>query len=137
MDRDARRAARVRLVEAMRQGKPWHEAAAAAGLAVGRSTAYRLRRRAQAEGLGALEDRRHGHPSKLRAPVRAWLEGYCRGRPGRPAPPSHAVQAALRERFGLRVSVGHLNAVRAALGLGRPRGAGGNGPAAAARPPAR
>jgi transposase len=133
MDRDARRAARRRLVEGMRRGQPWHEAAAAAGLVVGRSTAYRLRRRAQTEGEAALEDRRHGHPSKLRAPVRAWLEGFCRGRP---PPPSHVVQAALRERFGLRVSVGHLNAVRAALGLGRPRGAGGNGPGAAARPPA-
>jgi transposase len=134
MDRDERRGARLRLVAGMRRGQPWHEAAAAAGLVVGRSTAYRLRRRAQTEGEAALEDRRHGHPSKLRAPVRAWLEGYCRGRP---APPSHVVQAALRERFGLRVSVGHLNAVRAALGLSRPRGAGGKGPSAAAGPPAR
>jgi transposase len=133
MDRDERRVARLRLVAGMRRGQPWHEAAAAAGLVVGRSTASRLRRRVQTEGEAALEDRRHGHPSKLRAPVRAWLEGYCRGSP---APPSHVVQAALRARFGLRVSVGHLNAIRAALGLGRPRGAGGNRPSAAARPPA-
>jgi transposase len=133
MDRDERRAARLRLVEGMRRGQPWYEAAAAAGLVVGRSTAYRLRRRARTEGAAALEDCRHGHPSKLRAPVRAWLEGYCRGSP---APPSHVVQAALRERFGLRVSVGHLNAVRATLGLARPRGAGGKGPAAATSPPA-
>jgi transposase len=133
MDRDERRAARGRLVEGMRRGQSWHEAAAAAGLVVGRSTAYRLRRRAQTEGAAALEDRRHGHPSKLRAPVRAWLEGFCRGRP---PPPSRVVQAALREHFGLRVSVGHLNAVRATLGLGRPRGGGGKGMPVAARPQA-
>jgi len=35
------------------------------------------------------------------------------------------IQAALRDRFGLDVSVSHINRVRAALGLSRRRGAGG------------
>ena len=32
--------------------------------------------------------------------------------------PSHVVQAALLERFGILISIGHLNRVRAELGLG-------------------
>jgi transposase len=120
MNRDQRRSARLRLVQGMQRGEPWHVAVAASGLTVNRSTAYRLCRRVRAEGEVALEDRRHGHPLvKLQAPMLAWLEAYCRAAPTTPGP---AVQAALCERFGLTVSVGYLNIIRARLGLGRPQG---------------
>jgi len=46
---------------------------------------------------------------------REFLETMCREAPHTP---SHVVQAALQERFGLLVSIGHLNRVRAELGVG-------------------
>jgi len=126
-----RRAAKARLVAGMVRGLPWREAAEAAGLPTGRTTAYRLRRDVRLRGDAALDEGRHGHASKLREPVRRWVEAYCRGAPSVSGP---TVQAALRERFGLDVSVRHLNRVRAALGVSKvsPRttsvgGAGGGG----------
>ena len=122
MDSAQRRAAKARLVEGMLQGQPWAEAAHAAGVATSRSSAYRLTRRVCAYGEGALADGRHGHVAKMHPVVRQWLDEYCRGAPGTP---SRVVQAALQEHVGLRVSITHLNRVRAALGLGSRRGGGG------------
>jgi hypothetical protein len=65
-------------------------------------------------GETALADGRHGHPSKLRGAARSFLEEQCR----QTLPlPSSALQAALRERFDLQVSVSQINRVRAALGV--------------------
>ena len=114
MDQEQQRTAKLRLIMGMREGRPWRDAAGAADLQTSRTAAYRLLQRVNAEGEQALVDGRHGHPSKLREPVRAWLGDDCRGAPG---PPSRVVQTALRERFGVTVSIGHLNRVRVALGL--------------------
>jgi len=128
MDDGQRRQAKARLVAGMLNGRPW--AAAAAEVRTSRTAAYRLCRAVGERGDAALVDGRHGHASKLRPPIRAWLDAYCRGAPSASGP---TVQAALRERFGLDVSVRHLNRVRAALGVSKvpPRtsvgGAGGGG----------
>ncbi len=111
-----RRAALMRMLEGMRRGQPWHEAAQEAGWASSRSTAYRLRRRMRTEGEEALQDRRHGHPSVLREPVRYWLEEYCRAHPELPG---RLIHAALCERFALTVSLRQVNRVRSTSGLGR------------------
>ena len=88
-----------------------------------RATVYRLYQRFQSDPEAALNDGRHGHPSKLRGDVRAWLEAYCQATPDCT---SRAVQAALYERFAIWVSIAHLNRVRATLGLSRrARGRGG------------
>jgi transposase len=124
MDQEHQRAAKFRLIEGMRQGQSWHEAARAVELRTSCTAAYRLLRRAKTEGdEAAVIDGRHGHPAKLRAPVQAWLvEQYQTAS----ETPSRVVQAAVRERFGLEVSISQLNRVRAALGVGRPRpGSGG------------
>lgn len=115
MNDAGRRAAKARLVEGMLHGQPWEDAVIASGLNVRRSAAYRLTQRVCVYGDRALEDHRHGHVSKMHAPVRQWLEAYCRGAPGTP---SRLVQAALRERCGLTVSITHLNRIRAGLGIG-------------------
>ena len=114
MDEAQQRTAKLRLIKGMREGRPWRDAAGVADLQTSRTAAYRLLQRVNTEGEQALVDGRHGHPSKLRAPVRAWLGDYCRGAPGAP---SRVVQTALQERFGVTVSIGHLNRVRVALGL--------------------
>jgi transposase len=61
------RTAKIQVVEHMLQGQPWHEAFAAAGLQISRSTAYHLLKWVRTEGEAALTDGRHGHPTKLRA----------------------------------------------------------------------
>jgi transposase len=119
MDQAERRRAKAQLVANMAAGQSWREAAAQAGLTISRSAAYRLAQRARTEGEGALEDQRHGHPSKLSAPVQQWLVATCREAPYQSG---QMLQAALEQRFGLQVSRGHLNAIRARLGLKRPRG---------------
>jgi len=123
MEATAYRAAKAQVVEHMLQGQPWHEAVAAVGLRISRSTAYRLVKRVRIEGEAALTDGRHGHPTKLRAPLRHWLEAYWRDHQGATC---QEAQAALEARFGVRVSQSHLSRVRAALGVTRhPQGAGG------------
>ena len=122
MDSTQRRTAKEHLIAGMLRGQSWQEAAAQAGLQTSQATAYRLLSRFRTEGAGALEDRRHGHVSKVRAPIQQWLEAYCRASP---ACTSRMVQAALFERFGIRVSIPHLNRIRAALGVSRcPQGLG-------------
>ncbi len=114
MERAQRHAALVRLLEGMRRGQPWREAAREAGLAVSRATAYRLLRRRRMEGEVALYDRRHGHPYVLRAPVRHWLQAYCRAYPTQSG---RLIQAVLWEQCGLTVSISQINRVRSTLGL--------------------
>ena len=122
MDDAQRRAAKARLVESMLHGQAWEDAVIASGLDLRRSAAYRLTQRVCVYGDRALDDHRHGHVSKMHEPVRQWLEAYCRGAPGTP---SRLAQAALRDRFGLTVSITHLNRIRAGLGIGsRPMGGG-------------
>jgi transposase len=120
MDRATRRAAKAQLVAGMLHGSSWQEAARSAGLQTSRTTAYRLLHRVRTEGAAALDDQRHGHPAKLRAPVQQWLTEFCRATP---ASSGRTVQAALFERFGLEVSISQINRLRAALGV-RHRAAG-------------
>ncbi|HVB22225.1 MAG TPA: hypothetical protein VNG51_09795 [Ktedonobacteraceae bacterium] len=111
MQEEQRCVAKGQLTALMQAGHSWHEAAARAGVQIGRSAAYQLLRNVRLRGNAALQDGRHGHPSK---PVREFLENTCREAPDTP---SHVLQAALQEQFDILVSIGHLNRVRAELGL--------------------
>src|SRR6266436_1071624 len=90
----------------------WREAVQAAGVQMSRATAYRLRQRMLEGGAEAVYDRRQGHAVKVCGAVRTWLKGYYQQHP---RAPGKAVQALLEERYGVRVSVTHLNRIRAAL----------------------
>jgi len=116
MGKDQRDDAKARMIASMLQGRRWKDVAHEAGYPLQRSGAYRLLREVRVRGDDALRDGRHGHPTKMRGPVRQWLADYCRGTP---TASGTTVQAALQERFGLDVSVSQINRVRAALGLGR------------------
>src|SRR6266702_6558962 len=119
MDREERCAAKAQMVAQMQIGQSWQEAATRAGVQTSRTAAYRLLQRVRIEGAIALRDQRHGHPAKLRGPVREWLAELCRAAPestGRTA------QAALFERFGLEVSVCQINRLRAAWASDARRG---------------
>ncbi len=115
MEKEAQQAAKGQMIALIQAGHPWQEAAAMAGVRIGRSAAYQLLRNGRLRGEAAWQDARHGHPAKLREPVRTFLETSCREAQ---ETPSREVQAALHERFGVLVSVGHLNRVRADLGVG-------------------
>jgi len=113
-DRAYLRAAKARLVVAMDRGMHWEDAAAQAGLLVSRATAYRLWLRSWREGPSYLDDGRHGHPSKLRDPIRHWLLDTCTQAPSTPSP---LLQTMLFDRFGISVTVRQINRVRTALGV--------------------
>ena len=119
------REAKARLVEGMLHGESWQDAVLASGLCLSRSGAYRLTWRVCVRGEEALDDHRQGHVSKMHPHIAAWLEETCRAAP---QTPTRVMQEALHERFGVRVSLSHLNRVRAARGLSRPVGGGKGGP---------
>ena len=131
MDQEARRAAKAQMVAHMQAGQSWQEAATNAGIQTSRASAYRLLRRVRIEGAVALDDQRHGHPTKVRQPVRDWLAVFCRAAPeaiGR------TVQAALLKRFDLLISISQINRLRAALGVRRPTSGAGEKSAGRAAP---
>ena len=114
MGREQYPVAKAHLVAGMREGQSWQRDAASAGLQISQSNTYRLMKAVQQRGEAALSDGRHGHPGKLRGAARASLEERCRQAPHTP---SSAIQAILRERFDLHVSISQINRVRAALGI--------------------
>ena len=119
MKAHAQRSARLQLIANMLEGQPWQEAMSNAGLSIGRSTAYRLVQQARdpEQGERPFLDDRHGHQYKLTEPVRSWIVEYCRQHPG---VYSSRVQAELQAQFGLEVSRGHINRVRAEAGVTAP-----------------
>lgn len=119
MKAHAQRTARLQLIANMLEGQPWQQAMSNAELQIGRSTAYRLVQLAldPEQSERAFLDDRHGHPYKLTGPIRNWIVEYCTQHPG---VYSSQVQAELRAQFGVQVSRGHLNRVRAEAGVTAP-----------------
>src|SRR5260370_19747011 len=103
----------------MLEGQTWQAAMSRGGLQVGRAPAYRLVQQARdpERSERPFLDDRHGHPYKLTGPMRSWMVEYCTQHPG---VFSSQVQAELRTRFGLEVSRGHINRVRAQAGVTAP-----------------
>ncbi len=114
------RVARLQLIESMFAGQSWRAAAAQSQLKISRSTAYRLVQLARDEekAVEAFLDDRHGHPYKLTEPVKAWLVEVCTRDP---QIPSSRIQAELKSSFGIEVSVGHINYMRAKHGVTKQR----------------
>ena len=112
------RAARLQLIESMFAGQSWRAAVAQSQLKLSRSTVYRLLQLARNEekAAKAFLDDRHGHPYKLTKPVLAWLVEVCTKDP---QIPSSRIQAELKTSFGIEVSIGHINHVRAQQGVTR------------------
>ena len=117
MEQEQRQAAKRQMLELMQAGQPWQAAAAAAGLQVSRSTAYRWQQEVRTRGEATLQDGRHGHPAKVRPPVLHWLESRCQGAL---QIPSSQLQRELQEQLAVHISISHLNAVRASHGWSNP-----------------
>jgi transposase len=119
MKAHAQRTARLQLIANMLEGQPWQKAITDAGLQIGRSTAYclvQLARDPERSERPFLDDR-HGHLYKLTEPMRRWIVEYCTQHPG---VYSSQVKAELQAQFGLEVSRGHINRVRAEAGVTAP-----------------
>jgi transposase len=110
------RTARLQLIESMFAGHSWQTAVAQSQLHVSRSTAYRLVQLARDEEKAerAFLDDRHGHVYKVTEPVQAWMIEFCTDNP---QVASSRVQSELQSRFGVAVSVGQINRVRAQCGV--------------------
>ena len=113
MEQEQRQAAKRQMLEFMQAGQPWQAAAAAAGIQVSRSTAYRWQQEVRTRGEGALSDGRQGHPAKVLPLVLHWLESRLQATS---LVPSSQLQRELQEQLGVRISISHLNAVRASHG---------------------
>jgi len=113
MEPEQRRAAKQQMLELMEAGVSWQEAATTAGVQTSRATAYRWRQEARTRGEAALQDGRHGHPAKVLPPVLHWLELRCQETA---LLASSHLQKELQEQLGVRISISHLNAVRATHG---------------------
>src|SRR5438552_6046317 len=113
MEPEQRRAAKQQMLELMEAGVSWQEAARTAGVQTSRATAYRWKQEARIRGEAALQDGRHGHPAKVLPPILHWLESRCQATS---LVASSQVQKELQEQLGVRISISHLNAVRAAHG---------------------
>jgi transposase len=113
MEPEQQRAAKQQMLELMQAGVSWQEAATTAGVQTSRATAYRWRQEARTRGAAALQDGRHGHPAKVLPSVLHWLESRCQATS---LIASSHLQKELQEQLGVRISISHLNAVRAAYG---------------------
>jgi transposase len=113
MEQEQRRAAKQQMLERMEAGVSWQEAATTAGVQTSRASAYRWRQEARTRGEAALQDGRHGHPAKVLPPVLHWLELRCQATS---LVASSQLQRELQEQLGVRLSISHLNAVRATHG---------------------
>ncbi len=113
MEPEQRRAAKQQMLELMEAGVSWQEAATTAGIQTSRATAYRWKQEVRTRGEAALQDSRHGHPAKMLPSVLHWLESRCQTTS---LVASSHVQKELQEQLGVRISISHLNAVRARHG---------------------
>lgn len=106
------------VVELMLAGSHWQEATEQVGVRVSESTAYRWVRNWRQEGEAGLSDGRHGHVYKMTPEIRVWLKASCGQAPHTP---SSKVKKMIKDKFNVEISRGHLNRVRAELGVSRPK----------------
>src|SRR5262249_46628756 len=114
--RQGRAPARREIVRYVEHGMTVTQARRRCPAPMHRTTVYRLLKRVKQEGEHAFAERRHGHPTKLRGEVLAFVLEYCQNHA---FAATREVQRLVAERFGLSVSVSQLNRVRAAHGLSR------------------
>ena len=110
--------AKIKMAELMLIGVNWQEAAKQAGVVTSQTSAYRFVTTYCLRGEKALEERRRGHAHKVVGDVLVWLLAECQAKPEISA---RELRRAIEDRFGVRVSRGHLNHVRRAYGLSRPK----------------
>jgi transposase len=110
--------AKIKMAELMLSGVNWQEAARVAGVVTSESSAYWFLNAYCLYGEKVLEERRRGHAHKIVGDVLVWLLASCREKPEITA---RELRRTIEDRFGVRVSRSHINHVRRAQGLSRPK----------------
>jgi len=110
--------AKIKMAELMLEGTNWQEAAQQAGVVTSQTSAYRFLTAYCVYGERALDDGRRGQAYKVVGDVLVWLLEQCQQRPEITA---MELRAGLADRFHERVSKSHINRVRAAQGVSRPK----------------
>jgi transposase len=109
-------AEKVQVVERLEAGESWRTALDKVGVQASESSVYLWRQKWRRGGQAALVDGRYGRRHKLNDELRSWLTSDCEAAP---ASTSGELQAALAQRFGVAVSRGHINLLRAQCGMSR------------------
>ena len=81
MTSEEQRGVKEQLLTAFEHGSSVSDLLSTTPVPLHRATVYRLHQRFQTDPETALDDGRHGHHSKLRGEVRAWLATFCRATP--------------------------------------------------------
>src|SRR5260221_4991949 len=102
MKKEQKQSAKRQMMELMQAGYHWKEAATVAGMQTSRSSAYRWWQAYRSHGEEALQDGRHGHPTKASEAVLVWLESTEKQAP---QISTRMVQGQLSERFGFLISI--------------------------------
>ena len=106
------------VVELMLAGSHWQEAIDQVGVSISESTAYRWVRNWRQAGDAGLSDGRQGHAYKMLPEIQVWLKETCGQAPHMP---SRQVKKLIKDKFEVELSRGHINRVRAELGVSRPK----------------
>ena len=109
---------RVQVVALMVAGETWQVASEKVGIGISQASAYRWVQVWRVSGSAGLAEGRQGHAAKMTVEVRDWLQEQCSQEPDRAG---GVLREQLQERFGVSVSRRHLNRVRRALGISRPK----------------
>ena len=104
------------VVDAVRSGKSYEEAKALVDVAVSDRSIYRWLAWHREQGDAGLQDKRHGVVWKVTDEMRAWLIEAIEARPALSA---RQLQEQVQETFGIKVSISHINQMRADAGLSR------------------
>ena len=110
--------AKIQMADLILGGTPWQDAAKRAGVVTSQSSAHRFVTAYCLRGEQVLEERRRGHAHKVVGDVLTWLLAACQDKPEITA---LELRAELYERFGVRVSKRHINRLRRAHGVSRPK----------------
>lgn len=121
------------LLQRIEQGEPLEQVCAALELEADAAHLAQLQAKYEAGGRTweALIDGRYGHPIKAHSALREWL--YARKREDEELTAPQLVEA-VKERFGVELSAGHINYLLRKVELTRPPGRPPSRPAAEAEP---
>jgi len=107
---------RKAIVDAVLSGKSHGEARALAGVDVGERSIYRWLDWHREHGDEGLKDNRHGIAWKMTDELKSWLIEAIENAPKLSA---CQLQEQVQETFGIKVSISHINQIRADAGLSR------------------
>lgn len=107
---------RKAIVDAVLSGKSHDEARALVAVPVSERSIYRWLEWHREQGDEGLQDNRHGVVWKMTDELRSWLIEAIEDAPKLSA---RQLREQVQETFGIKVSISHINQVRADAGLSR------------------